>query len=175
MKDMEAALPHTVYLAVGSNLGDRMENCRRGVAALNALDGVRVDAVSRYYFTAPVDYTDQPWFVNAAVRIRTQLTPAALLATLKSLEAAFGRTDAGVRFGPRPLDFDIIFFDDRIIDAAELIVPHPRMHLREFVLRPLCDLAPGFFHPVLKKTIRDFLDMLDASGENCIPVEALAN
>ena len=105
---------HTVYISVGSNLGDRLENCRQGMAALDALDSVHVEFISRYYFTEPMDYTDQPWFVNAAARIRTRLGPAELLAELKSLEAAYGRKDTGVRFGPRPLDFDIIFFSCNI-------------------------------------------------------------
>jgi len=166
---------HTVYISVGSNLGDRLENCRQGMAALDALDSVHVEFISRYYFTEPMDYTDQPWFVNAAARIRTRLGPAELLAELKSLEAAYGRKDTGVRFGPRPLDFDIIFLDDRVIDIPDLIVPHLRMHLREFVLRPICDLAPEMVHPVLKKTIRELLYALKSSGQSCIPVEALAN
>jgi 2-amino-4-hydroxy-6-hydroxymethyldihydropteridine diphosphokinase len=173
--DMTIDKFHTVYISVGSNLGDRLENCRQGLAALNASGSVIVESISRYYFTEPMEYTDQPWFVNAAARIRTRLAPAELLTELKTLEAACGRKDTGVRFGPRPLDFDIVFFNDRVIDIPGLIVPHPRMHLREFVLRPLCDMSPDMMHPVLKKSIRELLDALKSSGQSCIPVEALAN
>lgn len=166
---------HTVYISLGSNLGDRLENCRQGMAALDDSGAGRVESISRYYFTEPMEYKDQPWFVNAAAKIRTRLDAPAFLAVLKSLEAASGRKDTGVRFGPRSLDFDIIFFDDRVIDSPGLIVPHPRMQHREFVLRPLCDLAPDLVHPVLKKTIRELFDDLETGGQGCILMEALAN
>jgi 2-amino-4-hydroxy-6-hydroxymethyldihydropteridine diphosphokinase len=166
---------HIVYISVGSNLGDRLENCRQALAALNASGTVIVESISRYYFTEPMDYADQPWFVNAAARIRTRLEPAALLLELKSMEAAYGRENTGVRFGPRPLDFDIIFFSDRVIDTVNLVVPHPRMQYREFVLRPLCDLAPELMHPLLQKTMRELLDDLESPVKGCLPVAALVN
>jgi 2-amino-4-hydroxy-6-hydroxymethyldihydropteridine diphosphokinase len=121
-----------------------------------------------------MEYSDQPWFVNGAARIRTSADPAELLSVLKSFEAAYGRTDGGVRFGPRPLDFDIIFYNELIMDTPRLIVPHPRMHLREFVLRPINDIAPELMHPVFCKSIRRMLTDLRTENQQCIPVEALA-
>ena len=165
---------NTAYIAVGSNMGDKLETCRNALADLDRTDVVAVEAVSRFYFTEPMEYSDQPWFVNGAARIRTSADPAELLSVLKSFEAAYGRTDGGVRFGPRPLDFDIIFYNELIMDTPQLIVPHPRMHLREFVLRPINDIAPELMHPVFCKSIRRMLADLRTENQQCIPVEALA-
>jgi 2-amino-4-hydroxy-6-hydroxymethyldihydropteridine diphosphokinase len=156
------------YLSTGSNLGDKLENCRSGLAALSQTEGIHIDAVSAFYMTEPMEYSDQPWFVNAAVRIRTTLDPLDLLTTLKTLEQKSGRKDSGIRFGPRTLDFDIIFYNDIVLDTPSLIVPHPRLHEREFVLRPICDLAPELMHPVLKKTAGELLAALQSDGHQCI-------
>jgi 7,8-dihydro-6-hydroxymethylpterin-pyrophosphokinase len=93
-----------------------------------------------------------------------------LLKTLKAVESDAGRDLSGIRFGPRVLDFDIIFFNDEIIDTKDLIVPHPRMHQREFVLRPMCDLSPGFIHPVLKKSIREILEASVSPEHPCVRI-----
>ena len=159
------------YISTGSNMGDKLENCRNGLAALAQKDGIRIESVSAFYLTEPMEYADQPWFVNAAVRIRTALDPLNLLAALKTLEQRSGRVDSGIRFGPRTLDFDIIFYNDKILETSTLIVPHPRMHEREFVLRPICDLAPDLMHPVLKKTACQLLAALQPGGQQCIRME----
>lgn len=138
------------YISIGSNLGNKLENCQNGFAALGETDNIKVEDLSKYYQTEPMGYTDQPWFVNAAARILTSLNPIDLLKALKLLESKFGRID-NVRFGPRILDFDIIFYNDVVTEIPDLIIPHPRMHKREFVLRPICDLSPDLIHPVLKK------------------------
>ncbi|MFZ2632824.1 MAG: 2-amino-4-hydroxy-6-hydroxymethyldihydropteridine diphosphokinase [Desulfosalsimonadaceae bacterium] len=159
------------YISTGSNLGDKLENCRNGLAALDQTDGIRIESVSAFYLTEPMEYTDQPWFVNAAVRIRTALDPFDLLAALKTLEQKSGRKESGIRFGPRTLDFDIIFYNDTVLDTSTLMIPHPRMHEREFVLRPICDLAPELMHPVLKKTACQLLGALQTGGQQCIRME----
>lgn len=159
------------YISTGSNLGDKLENCRNGLAALGQTDGILIESISQFYKTEPLEYSDQPWFVNAVVRIRTALDPLDLLAALKALERRFGRVDSGIRFGPRTLDFDIIFYNDIVLDVSMLIVPHPRLHEREFVLRPICDLMPDLMHPILKKTAFQLLAALQPGGQQCIRME----
>lgn len=160
-----------VYISAGSNMGDKLDNCRSGLAALGQTGGIHIESVSAFYLTEPMEYSDQPWFVNVAVRIRTLLEPLDLLAALKSLEQRAGRVDSGIRFGPRTLDFDIIFYNDTVLDTSMLVVPHPRMHEREFVLRPICDLSPDLKHPVLKKTAGQLLAALKPGGQHCIKME----
>ena len=156
-------------------MGDKFENCREALIALGRTETVQIESISRFYFTEPMEYSDQPWFVNAAAKIRTSLNPVGLLAVLKLFEVEYGRVDSGLRFGPRPLDFDIIFYNDSIIETAQLIVPHPRMHHREFVLRPISDLAPELIHPIFNKSIRDLLDELNTQNQQCIPMEEMEN
>jgi 2-amino-4-hydroxy-6-hydroxymethyldihydropteridine diphosphokinase len=166
---------NTAYISTGSNMGEKLENCRDALAALNRTDTVDVESISRFYLTEPMEYFDQPWFVNAAAKINTSLDPVGLLAVLKSFEVKYGRVDSGVRFGPRSLDFDIIFFNDMIIETEHLIVPHPRMHNREFVLRPISDLVPEMVHPVFNKSIRQLLDELSTQNQQCMPIEEVIN
>jgi len=166
---------NTAYISTGSNMGDRLENCRKALAALNRTDTVEIESISPFYLTEPMEYSDQPWFVNAAAKIKTSLPPADLLAELKLFEVEYGRVNSGVRFGPRPLDFDIIFYNDMIIETDQLIVPHPRMHNREFVLRPISDLTPELIHPVFNKSIRELLDELSTQNQQCLPMEEMAN
>ncbi len=168
-------MTNTAYISTGSNMGDKLGNCRQALAALSQIASVRVESVSRFYLTEPMEYSDQPWFVNAAAKIKTSLTPFELLEVLKSFEVEYGRVDNGVRFGPRPLDFDIIFFNDMIIETPHLIVPHPRMHNREFVLRPISDMAPGMIHPVFKKSIRELLEDLSPQSQQCIKMEEMGD
>ncbi len=165
---MYAPLINTAYISTGSNMGEKHDNCRKALDALNRTDTVAVESISRFYLTEPMEYEDQPWFVNAAAKVRTSLGPVDLLAMLKSFEIKYGRKDNGIRFGPRPLDFDIIFFNDLVIETEQLIVPHPRMHNREFVLRPINDLAPELIHPVFNKNIRQLLDELSTQNQQCL-------
>lgn len=175
MKQKHTIQPNTAYISIGSNMGDKLRNCRNALADLGKTDDVHIESISRFYFTEPMEYTDQPWFVNAAARIKTSLNPTELLFLLKSFETAYGRMGNGVRFGPRPLDFDIIFYNEIIIDTPELIVPHPRMHRREFVLRPISDLAPDLIHPVLCQSVRRLLETLSTQNQQCILVAQEAN
>jgi len=133
-----------VYLALGSNLGDRMAHLRTALAALDAL--LMVERVSSVYETAAAYVDNQPSFFNAVLRGTTDRTPHNLLAELKQIERDLGRT-AGIRFGPRPIDLDILHYDMLILDSPNLILPHPRMAERAFVLRPLAEIAPELVPP----------------------------
>jgi len=116
-----------------------------------------------------MNFKDQEWFVNAVVQISTPLDPFGLLDILKAIQRKAGRIKDTVRFGPRILDLDIIFFDDQIIETDQLKIPHPRMHERRFVLQPLCDISPGMVHPVMKKPVSKLLAMLDGREGRVIP------
>jgi 2-amino-4-hydroxy-6-hydroxymethyldihydropteridine diphosphokinase len=150
----------TAYVSVGANLGDKIANCRRGLSLLNRQAGTEVVAVSRTYRTAPVDFLDQDWFVNLVVKVETRLDPFGLLEVLQDIQHRIGQGPKAVRFGPRLLDLDIIFYEQAVIQAAQLVLPHPRMHRRRFVLQPLCDIDPGLVHPVLGDRIQVLLDKL---------------
>ena len=152
-----------IHLALGTNLGDRMQNLRRAVAALPP--DVRVTALSSVYETPPWGYTDQPAFLNMALEGKTELDPLALLAFLKKLETELGR-EKTFRNGPRLIDMDILLYDDLVFDQNDLIIPHPRLHERAFVLVPLNDIAPDLIHLVLKRTVRDLLKEVDTKGVN---------
>jgi 2-amino-4-hydroxy-6-hydroxymethyldihydropteridine diphosphokinase len=156
---------HVAYLSIGSNLGDKRDNCRRAVDALNRTPLTTVVAESPYYKTAPVDYTDQDWFVNAVVKIETGLDPLALLQRLQNIQREAGRLRDTVRFGPRIIDLDILFYDDAVIATGALEIPHPRMHKRRFVLRPICDIDPAIVHPVLQTSVSDLLARLEDENQ----------
>ena len=149
--------PVVIYLALGSNLGDRADNLRRALKALRSQ--LVVEAVSPCYETEPVYVLDQPRFYNLACRASTPLTPLDLLHSLKDLETTLGR-EPGPRFGPRMIDLDLLFYGDLIFESPELTIPHPRLHERPFVLVPLGDLAPDLVHPSLKLTITELRDRL---------------
>ncbi|MCA1597507.1 MAG: 2-amino-4-hydroxy-6-hydroxymethyldihydropteridine diphosphokinase [Chloroflexi bacterium] len=142
------------YIALGANLSDRAATLRAAIERLGAL-GV-VEAVSPFFDTAPVGYTEQPRFLNAVARLRTGLPPRELLRELLEIEASLGRVRT-VRWGPRVIDLDLLLYDDDIIDEPDLVVPHPRLHERRFVLEPLAALAPDLAHPILKRTVSALL------------------
>jgi 2-amino-4-hydroxy-6-hydroxymethyldihydropteridine diphosphokinase len=130
-----------VYLGLGSNLGDRAGHLRAALAALGTLPGTTVGRVSALYESAPWGVTDQPAFLNAVAEVQTDLAPADLLRAVKAIEHAAGRR-AGRRWGPRPLDIDLLLYDNQTVATADLVIPHPRLAERRFVLAPLCDLLP---------------------------------
>ena len=149
---------------MGSNIGDKADNCRKGVLAINKCEGCLVEAQSPLYETEPV-YLDQDWFVNGAARIRTDLEPDIFFEHLKAIEHAMGRRPGEVRFGPRILDLDILFYDELVLREGKLEIPHPRLHERRFVLKPLCDIAPDLVHPVFGQTVQSLLNDLKDGGK----------
>src|SRR5574341_955882 len=151
---------NTAYLALGTNLGDRGANLRTAIKSL--APEVIVVAESKVYETPPWGYEDQPAFLNMAVKAETDLVPAALLGHLKRLEERMGRK-AGFHWGPRLIDLDILFYDALILDMPELVIPHPRLQERAFVLVPLADIASDFRHPILGKTVRELMEAVDTS------------
>lgn len=147
----------TVYLSLGSNVGDGEANLRAALEALGKLGTVK--AISPFYETEPVEFTRQPWFLNCVVVLETERMPRQLLAAVLSIEQAMGRKRLQPK-GPRVIDIDILLFGNSVIDDPKLIVPHPAMHERRFVLEPLVAIAPDVRHPVLKRTARELLDAL---------------
>jgi len=141
----------TVFIGLGTNLGDRDQNLAAALKSLQA--HMSIEAASAVYESRPVDVEDQPWFLNMAVQASTELAPRALLAALTDIEHAMGRTRT-VRRGPRIIDLDILFYSDKIISEEDLVIPHPRIASRGFVLAPLNEIAPEFRHPGLGKDIR---------------------
>jgi 2-amino-4-hydroxy-6-hydroxymethyldihydropteridine diphosphokinase len=151
---------HTAFIALGSNLGDREKHLREAVDSLIRFPGISLSGLSPIYETEPVGVPDQNWYLNGAVRIFTDLTPLRLLDLCQWIEEQGGR-DRSFPAGPRTIDLDLLLFDDRVIDTSRLRLPHPRLHLRSFVLTPLADLDPAYVHPVLKKTVRRLLAGLE--------------
>lgn len=161
-------IQHRAFISVGSNLGDKIAQCLRGVDGLAAGGDIRITGRSRMYRTEPVDVTDQDWFVNCVIRIETGLGPFELIDRLQSVQRQAGRTAESVRFGPRVLDLDILLYDGLVMDDPRLILPHPRMHRRRFVLKPLCDIDPDAVHPVLGQTAGTLLAALDEDGQQVL-------
>jgi 2-amino-4-hydroxy-6-hydroxymethyldihydropteridine diphosphokinase len=149
-------MPRTrkAFLSAGSNLGDRKAHLESALSSL--AKGGKVSRISSYFETEPVGFADQPWFLNIAVELQTGLTPSELLSFCREIEASRGRVRTFPN-APRTLDLDILLYGDAVIHREDLVIPHPRLSERRFVLEPLAQIAPDVRHPVLKKSIRSLL------------------
>lgn len=148
-----------VYIGIGSNLGDKKANCLRSLKKLSAA-GVVIRKESALYETMPWGLEEQPGFMNMTAEAETGLPPEKLLGVLKEIEREMGREES-VRWGPRLIDLDLLFYDDKIIESETLTVPHRHLHERKFVLLPLSEIAPDLIHPVFKRSIKELKEILD--------------
>jgi 2-amino-4-hydroxy-6-hydroxymethyldihydropteridine diphosphokinase len=151
----------TVYLSLGSNIGDRQANLNEAVAKL-AEYGTVVRR-SAFYETEPMEVTDQPWFLNCVVELETELMPKQFISAVLDVERSMGRKRTRKK-GPRNIDIDILLFGKSIVEMKGLTVPHPAMHLRRFVLEPMVEIAPEVRHPVFKRSMRELRDALPAGS-----------
>ncbi|MBI2871291.1 MAG: 2-amino-4-hydroxy-6-hydroxymethyldihydropteridine diphosphokinase [Candidatus Omnitrophica bacterium] len=180
---------HKAYIGIGSNMGDRAAMIRKALAYLESegsVDGgqsrvdscerraangerrtlgrcIKIEQISSFYETEPVGGPPQGRFINGAVSVRTRYSPHCLLECCKRAERALGRAP-GVRYGPRPIDLDILFYDDEVLETADLVIPHPRLAERLFVLMPLAEIAPEYVHPVLGVPVKELLQRLTKRG-----------
>jgi 2-amino-4-hydroxy-6-hydroxymethyldihydropteridine diphosphokinase len=150
-----------VYIALGSNLGDRAANLAKTREML--ADDIQVLQCSSIYQTAPWGYSEQDDFYNQVLEAETDLSPMRLLGRMKRIEKQMGRKKT-FRNGPRVIDLDILFYDDLILDTRRLVIPHPRLHERAFVLVPMVEINPGFVHPVLGKTMAELMSKVEQAG-----------
>lgn len=148
--------PLIAYIGVGSNMGDREAYCRRALRRIGRFQRTSLTAESPWYETAPMEREGQDWFINGVVAVRTTLSPPALLRACQEVEQSLGRKRT-VRYGPRTMDLDLLFYGDRVIQNPDITIPHPKAHERRFVLQPLSDIAPDLMHPILQKTVRELL------------------
>ena len=150
-----------VFIGLGSNLGNRTENCLKAIELLS--DFTIIKSVSSFYETDPVGNEDQPKFINAVAKVSTLLSPLNLLTSLKTIEKQLGR-EKNERWGPRTIDLDILIYEDFVLESQELTIPHKELLNRRFVLEPLCEIEPWLEHPVEKKTLSTILKGLEDDG-----------
>lgn len=150
---------HTGYIGMGANIGDKQENLKLAIDLINQSRFTRVTRISEFYETKPVGYVEQDNFMNCAVEVKTLLSPSELVRFLLNIEKELKR-ERVVRWGPRTIDLDVLLYDDIITSLEEIIIPHPRMHERMFVLKPLSDIAPYVLHPILNRRIFELTEEL---------------
>lgn len=167
------------YIGVGSNLGDRTLRCQEAIRAISKIAGVTAIDASSFYETTPVPPASGGWFINGVVSVQTQLTPEALLFELRRIEQSMGRAAERARGADRSIDLDLLLVGSQVVEQPDLVLPHPRLHQRRFVLVPLCELDPNLRHPVFGVTMQELLHRLDdpslvrllMSAEKSIPRE----
>jgi 2-amino-4-hydroxy-6-hydroxymethyldihydropteridine diphosphokinase len=160
---------NTAYIGIGSNLGDRYQNCLKAIEMMREIPGCGISALSGWYLTQPIGVTGQEWYVNGAAGVSTTGTAEELLAHLLSIEKFLGRVRSR-KWEPRVIDLDILLFGKEMIDADELRIPHPLMHLRRFVLAPLAEIAPDVIHPRLGLSILELLRGLPKEDSEVLPL-----
>ena len=150
----------SVYIGFGSNIGDRLAHIQNAIHALSKTEGITLEKISSVYKTDPVGYEAQAQFLNGVAAIQTHLPPLSLLHTLKNIETAIGRQHR-IHWGPREIDLDILIYGDLCLQTEKLVIPHPEMHRRRFVLAPLAEIAPDIVHPVFQETVQTLLEHLE--------------
>ncbi|MDD9974109.1 MAG: 2-amino-4-hydroxy-6-hydroxymethyldihydropteridine diphosphokinase [Candidatus Poribacteria bacterium] len=148
------------YIGFGSNIGDRLAHIQNAIHVLSKTEGITLQKISSVYKTAPVGYEAQAEFLNSVAAIQTSLSPLSLLHTLKDIETEVGRQHR-IRWGPREIDLDILIYGDLCLQTEKLVIPHPEMHLRGFVLVPFAEIAPDLVHPVFEESIQTLLNRLE--------------
>jgi len=148
------------YIGIGSNIGDRYSNIIKAIKYTELVPKIKVIKISNIYETSPVGYFNQPYFLNCVIEIKTNLSPEMLLLKLQKIENILGRK-RNHKNSPRTIDLDILFYEDKIISTKNLIIPHPELDKRKFVLKPLSELKPQLIHPVLNKTVKKLLNELN--------------
>jgi 2-amino-4-hydroxy-6-hydroxymethyldihydropteridine diphosphokinase len=156
------------FIGIGSNLRDPAVQCRDAFRRIGAIPEIRLLRRSSLYRTEPVGFQDQAWFINAVAEIRTDLPPRKLFEALNEIERKMGRTE-GPRWGPRVIDLDLLLYGQEVVAEEDLVIPHPELHRRRFVLEPLCELASYVIHPAFGVSVRGLLDRLTDPGlvERC--------
>jgi 2-amino-4-hydroxy-6-hydroxymethyldihydropteridine diphosphokinase len=176
MQSSDDTLGVISFVGVGSNLGDPAARCAEAVCRISQVSRVKVLRQSSLYRTEPVGFEEQGWFINSVVEIRTALNPHELLKVLQRIEDTMGRV-RGPKWGPRIIDLDILLYGQEVIEENELVIPHPDLHKRRFVLGPLFEIASYVIHPAFGVSIRGLMERLDdeskvylyrASGESCL-------
>ena len=160
----------TAYIGIGSNLGNKLENCRRAIQLVGKISGCRLTAQSDFFRTAPVGVEGHDWYVNGVISLEAEIPVYALLKSLLAIEADLGR-ERKKKWDPRTIDLDILLFGQDVTDEQDLTVPHPYLHLRKFVLLPMTQLVPDLVHPVLGKTMSELLDSLPEEGQAVFTME----
>ncbi len=167
MSDVPLSGWKTAYIGVGSNIGDKLKNCLQAIDRMAYIDGCRVVGRSPFYQTEPIGVDAQDWYVNGVVRIGTTLGPRDLLTALLSIESAMGRVRRR-KWESRIIDLDILLYENEVIQELSLVVPHPLMHTRRFVLEPMAQLAPGLIHPVLGRSLPDLMAVIGSEAQPAI-------
>lgn len=151
---------HVAYIGFGSNIGDRLAHIQNAIHAVSKTEEITLHKISSVYKTDPVGYEAQSEFLNGVAAIQTSLPPLPLLHTLKNIETTIGRRHR-IRWGPREIDLDILIYGDLCLQTEKLVIPHPEMHRRRFVLAPLAEIAPDLVHPVFQETVQTLLERLE--------------
>ena len=147
---------HTAYISIGSNLGDSYKICIKAIERISKNDHIKIISESSFYQTSPIGYIKQEWFINSTIKINTSLAPENLLSELLNIESEMGRIRKE-KWGPRLIDLDLLFYDKLILNRKSIILPHPEIQKRKFVLIPMSEIGGTYSHPILKKTIKTLL------------------